>query len=302
MPSLPKPTYVVHLAADEAAARRIAGLLSESLDPASAACAALARPDGSWHVEVHFRDRPNMPALRELVVLAAGKRYADALTLEKIAARDWVKASLDGLPPVTAGRFVVHGAHDRTRVTRNRIGIEIEAALAFGTGHHGTTRGCLLALDALLRRRRPRYLLDLGTGTGVLAIAAAKSLHTRVLATDIDPRAAEIARANARANRAGAYVTTIVSSGVRAPQLAARAPFDLVLANILLLPLQRLAAPLAPKLSPNALVVLSGLLAKQANAAIAAYRMQGLALERKITLDGWVTLVLRAVSGGVRRG
>lgn len=289
-------TFVARLAADEAAARRIASLLAESLDPDAAASAAFARADGNWNVEVHFRERPDLVALRSLVTLAAGQRCADTIAVETVAARDWVKASLAGLAPVEAGRFVVHGSHDRTRVPANRIGIEIEAALAFGTGHHGTTRGCLLALDGLLRHRQPRHMLDLGTGTGVLAIAAAKARHRRVLATDIDPRAVHIAGANARSNRAGAYVTALPSSGLYAPQIAARAPFDLVLANILLLPLQRMAAPLARKLMPNAHVVLSGLLPRHANAALAAYRMQGLALERRIVLDGWVTLVMRAVA------
>ena len=142
--------------------------------------------------------------MRALVALAAGAEAANALVFETVTAKDWVKAGLDGLPPVDAGRFVVHGAHDRTAVAANRIGIEIEAALAFGTGHHGTTRGCLLALDGIVKARRPRNILDIGTGTGVLAIAAARALRRPVLASDIDPEAVGIARANARRNRAGA--------------------------------------------------------------------------------------------------
>jgi ribosomal protein L11 methyltransferase len=289
-------TSVARLAIDPAGARRVADLLAESLDPTTAACAALEQPDGRWQVEVHFRDRPDMTALRSLVALAAGQHAAKALTLDTIAARDWVKASLDGLPPVMAGRFVVHGAHDRARVPAERIDIEIEAGLAFGTGHHGTTRGCLLALDGLLRIQRPRHLLDIGTGTGVLAIAAARALQTPVLAIDIDPRSVQVARANARANRAGSYVTTVHASGVHAPQVVARAPFDLVFANILLSPLRRMAAPIARSLSPNAHVILSGLLNAHANAAIAAYRMQGLTLERRIVLEGWTTLVMKAMA------
>jgi ribosomal protein L11 methyltransferase len=244
--------------------------------------------------------------------------------LETVAARDWVAASLAGLKPVAAGRFLVHGAHDRARVPAHRIGIEIEAALAFGTGHHGTTRGCLLALDAWLKRRRHRLapsltsgsalarrpgralprkrgrgktrVLDIGTGTGVLAIAAAKALHARVTASDIDRCAVEVARANARANAAGPLVDVVHAGGLAARRLRERGPFDLVLANILLPPLRRLAAPIARALAPGGHVILSGLLATQAPAAIAAYRMQGLELEASIPLDEWITLML------VRRG
>ena len=141
------------------------------------------------------------------------------MVVERVAPRDWVKESLTGLQPVTAGRFVVHGAHDRARVPGHCIGIEIEAATAFGTGHHGTTRGCLLALDALARRRRrPRHILDLGTGSGVLAIAAAKLFRVPVLATDIDPRAVANARANARLNGVGALVTVVHAGDLRAPR------------------------------------------------------------------------------------
>ena len=197
---------------------------------------------------------------------------------------------------IAAGRFVVHGTHHRGTLPASRIGIEIEAATAFGTGHHATTRGCLLALDALARTRRPRHVLDLGTGSGVLAIAAAKLLHVPVLATDIDRQAARVARNNARHNGVGNLVKAVHAAGLHAPEVTARAPFDLVLANILLTPLRRLAAPLARSLWPNARVVLSGLLATQAEAAVSAYRSQGLMLERRIALDEWVTLVMVAAS------
>jgi ribosomal protein L11 methyltransferase len=219
------------------------------------------------------------------------------VAIQKIEPRDWVKESLQGLKPVTAGRFIVHGAHDRARVPGHCIGIEIEAATAFGTGHHGTTHGCLLALDALARRRqRPRHILDLGTGSGVLAIAAAKLFRVPVLATDIDARAIVNTRANAQRNGVGALVTAVRAGDLRAPQLIARAPFDLAMANILLRPLQRLAAPIARQLMPNARMVLSGILAGQTNAALAAYRSQGLVLERSFALDGWVTPVMVALS------
>jgi ribosomal protein L11 methyltransferase len=206
----------------------------------------------------------------------------------------------------------MHGAHDRMRIPLNRIGIEIEAALAFGTGHHGTTRGCLLALDRIARNRvarnriaknrvastkRPRSMvrevLDVGTGTGVLAIAAARALRRPVLASDIDPVAVATARENARLNRQSAFITFVQAAGVRRSAFRKRAPFDLIFANILLGPLTKLAAPLAKLATPGAQIVLSGLLPSQANAVISAYRAQGLKLERRSVLDDWATLVMR---------
>jgi ribosomal protein L11 methyltransferase len=188
-------------------------------------------------------------------------------------------------------------------VPANRIGIEIEAALAFGTGHHGTTRGCLLALDAICklqgnRRAAMPRILDLGTGTGVLAIAAARGLRQRVLATDIDPQAVRIARWNARLNRCASLVHVCRADGLAAPDLHVGAPFDLVFANILLAPLQQLAAPLRKIVAPRGRIVLSGLLKSQANTALAAYRK--FTLERRIDLDGWTTLVLRRPAAVVR--
>jgi ribosomal protein L11 methyltransferase len=250
--------------------------------------------DNRWHVAIHFRRSLDEHVVRAAVHAAAGSAAAAALQFGRVAAADWVRQSLAGLKPVTAGRFVIHGAHDRAAVPLNGIGIEIEAALAFGTGHHGTTRGCLLALDAICkvanRRRRAPRILDVGTGSGVLAIAAARALRARVLATDIDRSAARTARENIRRNRAGGLVTVVEANGAGARAIRAHAPFDLILANILLGPLQRLAAPLQRLMAPGGRVVLSGILPSQANAVITAYRP--LALERRIDLDGWTTLVL----------
>lgn len=308
-------TVAARLACDAASAARLADALAEMLDASKAAVAAFEGVDGGWRVEVHFADRPDEAMLRGLVAMIAGDAAARAMVFETVGPRDWVAASLAGLKPVAAGRFVVHGAHDRARVAQNRVGIEIEAALAFGTGHHGTTRGCLVALDAWLKCSHPRRLrspsrirlrarrlggqkhrrekiLDVGTGTGVLAIAAAKALRTRVIASDIDRCAVTVARANARANAVGALIEVVHAGGVAAARLRNAGPYDLVFANILLAPLRRLAAPVARVTAPGARIVLSGLLAAQATTALAAYRAQGLTLLARLPRDEWVTLVL----------
>ena len=286
-------TSLARLACDEATARRLADALGDSLDPDDSACAAFEAGDGQWRLEIYFRNAPDEAAVRALVATAAGANAAAKLEFAAVAAADWVAQSLAGLSPVTAGRFIVHGAHDRARVGANRIGTEIEAALAFGTGHHGTTRGCLVALDDLVKRRRPRRVLDVGTGSGVLAIAAARALHAPIVAFDIDPLAVAAARANARLNRAGAFVTCLRAIGPRVRAVRRHAPYELIFANILLGPLQRMAVSIAALTARGGTVVLSGLLPAHADAARSIYAAQGLALERRITLDGWTTLVLR---------
>jgi ribosomal protein L11 methyltransferase len=289
----PQPTRATLVLADERSARRIADVLSEALDASEAAVAAFENGDGGWDITMNFGEAPDDAAVRGLVALASDAETATRVRFEAVEAKDWVKASLEGLQPVEAGRFIVHGSHDRDRVAGNQIGIEIEAALAFGTGHHGTTRGCLLLLDHVLNVRQPQRVLDLGTGTGVLAIAAAKALRRRVLASDIDRRAAMTARDNARLNGAGNLVEAICATGFGAQEFKQRGPFDLVLANILANPLKRLATPMRAHLDASAMVILSGLLPSQANGVAAVYRANGLVLCRRIELEGWTSLLLK---------
>ena len=287
------PTHALRLALPEKAARRVADLVVETFDPAEAASAAFENEaTGLWEVEVYFAEEPNQDSIRELVRIAAGDEAAAAAEFDTLAEKDWVKASLEGLTMVEAGRFLVHGGHDRGRVPLNRIGIEIEAALAFGTGHHGTTRGCLLALDAILKQKRPRRVLDVGTGTGVLAIAAARALRQPVALGDIDPVSVEASASNARLNRAASYLKPVVARGVQHPALMAGQPYDLIFANILAKPLRLLAPSIAGVASHDATLILSGLLARDVAGVLSAYAAQGFRLHKRGDLEGWATLVL----------
>jgi ribosomal protein L11 methyltransferase len=296
------PTHALRLALPEKAARRVADLVVETFDPAEAASAAFENEaTGLWEVEVYFAAEPNRDAIRELVRIAAGDDAAKAAEFDTLAEKDWVKASLEGLTMVEAGRFLVHGGHDRGRVPLNRIGIEIEAALAFGTGHHGTTRGCLLALDAILKQRKPRRVLDVGTGTGVLAIAAARALHAHVALGDIDPISVEAAASNARLNKAAAHLKPVVARGVQHPALMAGKPYDLIFANILAKPLRLLAPSIAGVASHDAVLILSGLLGRDVAGVLSAYAAQGFHLRHRGDLEGWATLVLTRGGAKPRR-
>ena len=288
-PSIHRATFAI---GNEQAAKRVVDLLTESFFEGQAAIAAFEGPGGRWDITVHFAEAPDQSSIRELVRLAAGEEVALAVSFDTVAAKDWVKATLEEFVPVRAGRFIVHGRHDRVKIPPNKLGIEIEAALAFGTGHHGTTRGCLLLLGEVLKAWHPRRVLDLGTGTGVLAIAAAKALHGKVLASDIDPLSVRVAADNARINGTGDLVEAIRASGFSAPQFKARGPFDLVLANILANPLRQMATPMSRHLAPHAMIILSGLLPHQTAAVTAAYRARGLVLKRRIQIEGWSSLLM----------
>jgi ribosomal protein L11 methyltransferase len=205
---------------------------------------------------------------------------------------DWIKLSQEGLPPVRAGRFFVYGAHDAGKVPPGVIPLRIEAGMAFGTGHHETTALCLSVLSDLAKRRRFANVLDLGCGTGLLAIGAAKLWRRRVLASDIDPVAVEITRENAVANGEAPLVRAVVADGLTHPAIADAAPFDLIVANILAGPLTRLAPAIARALAPGGMLVLSGLLQWQENFVVSYYRPLGLILRRTRRDGAWSALVL----------
>jgi ribosomal protein L11 methyltransferase len=246
-----------------------------------------------WRVEAYPRTPLLDTALEiRLALLAAGTGgKLEQIIEERLPERDWLLENRRVFPPLQIGRFFVHGSHWRGPAPPGTIAIEIDAATAFGTGEHPSTRGCLLALDDLARSRRFRRPLDIGTGSGVLAIAAARAFRRRVLASDIDAHAVRIARDNARLNGSAPFVRVCRADGLAAAAIRAGAPFDLVFANILLAPLQKLAGPLTSLVAPRGRVILSGLLNAQANAARAAY--PNFKLERRIMLEGWTTLVLK---------
>ncbi len=270
----------------------LADLLSELAWP-EASAVALAEVDEArdlWRVEVYYAAPPDMTALAD--ALSIGGLSGDELAEEPLPEVDWVAESLKGLAPVSAGRFFIHGSHDRNRRPVAGISLEIDAGVAFGTGHHGTTQGCLLAMERIARTRRPRSVLDVGTGTGVLAIAAARLWRVPVVASDIDPVAVRTARENARRNGAAPLIRFLVAPGTRHPVIRHDEPYDLVLANILAGPLQRMAGGLARCVAPGGRVVLSGLLRQQENAVLARYVAHGLRPVGRIRLGEWSTLLL----------
>jgi ribosomal protein L11 methyltransferase len=274
-------------------ARRISNFLERDWSEAGVAVSLDERPDGSWTVDAYFEAGEPATIAGALRDRLGADAFGAPLTVQILPETDWVAAGLEALKPVAAGRFIVHGSHDRGRVPAGRVSIEIDAGQAFGTGHHATTAGCLAVLDQLLRAPRFRTPLDLGTGSGVLAIALAKALRGPVLATDIDPIAARIAAENAARNRVAPRVATVTAAGVRHPSIRRRAPFDLVVANILAEPLMRLAPPLSRLLAPGGTLILSGLLPHQRERVVAAYGAQGVRLLRAQTFDGWAVLLLR---------
>jgi len=215
-------------------------------------------------VEALYTDPPD--------VLYLSRITGRAMTVEPLPDQDWIRLSQEGLPPVRAGRFFVYGAHDAGQVPHGVIPIKIEAGLAFGTGHHETTSLCLEVLSDVARERSFRNVLDLGTGTGLLAIGAAKLWKRSVLASDIDPVAVEVARDNAIANGTGPLVRAVVADGLANPILARAAPYDLLIANILAGPLTKLAPDIVKSLAPGAVLVLSGLLNNQEKLVTSFYR------------------------------
>jgi ribosomal protein L11 methyltransferase len=278
-------------APDLETARRIAATIEDMCEPPPLAVTLFEASFPAHQVDAYF-DADAAPAIEEVAALLAVFHLTPTLGYDPVPDANWVALSQAALPPVTAGRFVVHGRHDRAKVGRRLNALLVEAGEAFGTAHHSTTLGCLLAIDRLAANTTPGRVLDLGCGSGVLAIAAAKVWpQADVTASDIDPIAVGVAQANVILNGARARVGCLTAAGLDHPRL--RGGFDLVLANILAGPLVKLASPMRRAVRPGGMAVLSGLLVHQAAEVSAAYRAQGFHLARRHDLVGWSILELQ---------
>jgi len=294
------PTYRLFITTDEAGASTALDVLGTAFEDEGHAVATteIDEDAGIWQASVYVE--AESPDEMEAAI---SNHLADVLPgleveTEELPEIDWVTHSLEGLKPVRAGRFIVHGSHDKDAVRIGDIGILIDAAQAFGTGHHGTTAGCLEMLDSVIRgwpaaSGYPSPILDLGTGSGVLAIAAAKITPASVLATDIDPIATRVALENMKINKVGNQVRAITAAGFHSPEIANAAPFELIVANILARPLMKMAPEISNALAPGGSVILSGILAEQRWKVLAAFNAQGMAHVRTIWRNGWVTIHLR---------
>ncbi|HEY2890441.1 MAG TPA: 50S ribosomal protein L11 methyltransferase [Dongiaceae bacterium] len=249
-----------------------------------------------WEVEALIDGQPKRAAIRKALAEWAKPDFA------RLPSRDWVAQSRRALPAITAGRFYLRGAHVKGATPRGKIALQVDAGAAFGTGRHETTRGCLLALDRLARRRRFKHPLDLGCGSGVLALAAASLWPVKVLAADNDPDAVRVARENAVINGLDRRLSVVKSSGYGAGAIRRAAPFDLIMANILARPLYRMAGSLARHLAPGGSAVLSGILASQEQLVLHAQLQHGLELDFRLRLGDWSVLVLRQPRARKPRG
>lgn len=265
--------------------------VSERDDLAVTASAHEIEETGEWVFEATCLEEPSLEAFNELARTVLGGDVS--FSVEPIdPSINWVAKSLEGLAPVIAGGFFIHGSHDADKVPAGMQAIRIDAAQAFGTGHHETTTGCLEAIDRVLKRKRPTNPIDVGTGTGVLAIALAKRLRIPVIASDIDPIAVTTTIENARDNGVAKYIQAIEATGLDHPRIAAKAPFDLVVANILAGPLVKLAPEMNRLVQRGSSIILSGILISQAPRVIAAYARLGMVVRFKIMKKEWATLAL----------
>ena len=263
----------------------------EAIQPEPTGIGVFEIEDGSglWEVGVYFDTPPDHAGLAVIAALHGVKPFV----VSEIPDQDWVSKVRRELAPVEAGRFFVYGAHDADKVPDDCVPLLIEAAMAFGTGHHGTTLGCLRAFDRLLDDgAAPKSVIDVGCGTAVLAMAAAAVLDADVVASDIDPVAIDVSLANLKANDMVGDVTCLVAAGLDAPELAAHAPYDLVFANILKGPLIALSPDIARVTATNGIAILSGILNEQADDVIAVYARNGFNLIHRDQIVEWTTLTL----------
>lgn len=250
--------------------------------------------DTLWRVEMLHPEEPDLEELEVLLEPLVERASLGPLSfdVDRVPKTDWVKQVQTDMPPRRIGRFWIHGSHVETVPPDGVTPICLDAGLAFGSGEHATTEGCLIAIDRLARRRRFRQVLDMGCGAGLLAMAAAKCWPAQVLAVDNDPAAVEVAAENARQNGVGARIRALLSDGYTDPTVRIRGPYDVILANILADPLCEMARDLARNLAVDGTAVLSGLLSRQADRVMGAHQRQGLFLRQRINIGPWTTLVM----------
>lgn len=290
--------FTARLLVDAELIEAVTEALSDDDSIPAVAVSHFAAPDGQQDVTAYYEAKPDKEVLHEIVQSAVPATASlPEIELSVLEPEDWVAKSQKSLHPVEGGRFIVHGSHDADRFGTYRRAILIDAGQAFGTAHHGSTRGCLIALSDRLKIGLPYRMLDLGTGSGVLAIAAAKSGACDVVGTDIDPIAVTVAQENARLNNVATRVSLLQAKGLDHPLLRHADGFDLVFANILARPLAMLAPDIANVLVIGGDLVLSGLIPDQARPIAARYQSMGFSLLRSSIVDGWSTLLLRRRSG-----
>jgi len=286
------PVFRVSRAALFDEAQQLFNQLGDRLETAGypVSCYEIDEGAGIWTVEILAVDHSREEASELARDWFGG---LDDVKIEALPDTDWVTASLQGLAPVRAGRFFVHGSHDRDLAPISAAAIEIDANQAFGTGHHGTTAGCLEVIDGLLKRRSFSRVLDLGCGSGVLAIAIAKAAHIPVIASDIDPVAVAIAERNARINNVGPLICPVTATGFDSQLIRENAPYDLIVANILARPLMEMATQFVRHLTAGGIAILSGLRPEDRRRIVATYRERGLHLVATRHRDDWITLTFK---------
>ena len=294
------PQIRLHVTTDEATAHSLLDLLEIEFEEDGFAISTteIDEDEKIWNASVYVDDETEKDAHSRIEKVLSVSNLALDIESETLPDIDWVTHTLEGLTPVETGRFIIHGSHDRDVVKAHQLAVEINAAQAFGTGHHGTTAGCLEMIETIGKKSHASLrgfapILDLGTGSGVLAIAAAKLAHAKVLATDIDPIATRIAKQNAIFNQVGHLIDCKTVAGFGSPVFAEKGPFGLIIANILARPLMRMAPDIAKNLKPGGTVILSGILSEQRYKVLSAFNNQGLAHQQTIWRNGWVTIVLK---------
>lgn len=252
-------------------------------------------PDkGEWRLDAIFQDRPDESLLNASLSLAAAAAGISlpAYRLTELAQRDWLKENLISFAPVSVGRYYIYGSHIQDPPPKTKLSLKIDAATAFGSGEHFTTKGCLMAMEEISRFKRPKNILDMGCGSGILGLAAALTFRTNVMAADIDPESVRVTKENAKINRLSRYITARAGNGYKPMIIRSKAPYDLVFSNILARPLTLMAKDLASVLAPDGLAVLSGLLCRQEAWVLDAHRRVGLQLKKRYRLEGWSTLIV----------